>query len=136
VGADREKARRAAARAVVGVQTLTHRQRRRLEAMPPKPNAYSATFAALSAMSGLSISSIDKFARNNEFESFKPFDRAGRLGVVESFTAMLERRRSEGPRFDELKGKPTASGKPRGRPRNPTKDTDQDQSHAGESHDG
>jgi hypothetical protein len=69
-------------------------------------------------MSGLSISSIDKLARANEFESFKPFSKAGRLGLVESFVAMLEPRRAEGPRFGELKDIPPGRGKrPRGRPR-------------------
>jgi hypothetical protein len=70
------------------------------------------------ALSGLSIASIDKKARAGEFESFKPFPKAGRLGVVESFLAMLERHRAQGPRFGELKDVPPAPGKkPRGRPR-------------------
>ena len=98
-------------------EALTRRARRRLAVLPPAPGAKWANFAQLSAYSGLSVSSIDKLARNGEFESFKPFPNGGRLGDVPSFDAMMARRAAEGPRFGELKDKPVAEGKrQRGRP--------------------
>jgi hypothetical protein len=87
-------------------------------ALPPAPGAKWANFAQLAAYSGLSESSIDKLARNGEFESLKPFPNGGRLGNVASFDAMMARRAAQGPRFGEMKNKPPAPGKrPRGRPR-------------------
>ena len=92
--------------------------RRPRDVRPPLPGQKWAPFASLSAYSGLSDSSIDKLARAGEFESFKPFDNAGRLGDVASFDAMMARRAAQGPRFGELKDKPVAEGKrPRGRPK-------------------
>jgi hypothetical protein len=98
--------------------TPSGRPRRPRAALPPLPGQKWANFASLAAMSSLSESSIDKLARAGEFESFKPFPNAGRLGDVASFEEMMSRRAAEGPRFGEQKGKPAEPGKrPRGRPR-------------------
>jgi hypothetical protein len=98
--------------------TPSVRPRRPRDVRPPLPGQKWAPFAQLSAYCGLSVSTIDKLARAGEFQSFKPQDNSGRVGVVESFDAMMARRAAQGPRFGELKDKPVAEGKrPRGRPR-------------------
>jgi hypothetical protein len=115
VSVNQKQTREERARALSGLGPLGRRAQRRAKAEPPKAGALTASFPALAAMSGMSVSWIDKQARLGKFESFKTSPNS-RLGVVSSFVAMLEDFRSQGPRFNEAP--PVREGRrPRGRPR-------------------